>query len=69
MDIAAAKRKHQSHLLSINGVVSVGIGLSEQRAVIVIGIQTESEALRQQLPSELEGFPVVIEVIGTPKAF
>ncbi|MDQ7073811.1 MAG: hypothetical protein Q9O24_01320 [Gammaproteobacteria bacterium] len=69
MSIAAAKQKHQQRLLSILGVASVGIGLHQQQEVIVIGIQQDSEELRQQLPLELEGFLVLIEVIGTPRAF
>jgi len=69
MNIGAAKQKHQQHLLALSGVVSVGIGLRDQQEVIVIGIQQESETLRQQLPAELEGFLVVIDLIGTPQAF
>jgi len=69
MDIRTVKQKHQSRLLSLAGVLSVGIGLRDRQQVIVIGIQQESDVLRQQLPAELDGFPVVVEVIGTPQAF
>jgi len=69
MTIRTAKQKHQQRLLALSGVVSVGIGLRDQQEVIVIGIQQESETLRQQLPAELEGFPVVIDLIGTPQSF
>ncbi|MDQ7017057.1 MAG: hypothetical protein Q9N68_11845, partial [Gammaproteobacteria bacterium] len=67
MSIADAKQKHQQSLLALSGVVSVGIGLHQQQEVIVIGIQQDSKRVRQQLPSELEGFPVLVEVIGVPR--
>jgi len=69
MTIRAVKQKHQQRFLNLSGVVSVGIGLRDQQEVIVIGIQQESETLRRQLPTALEGFPVVIDLIGTPQAF
>ncbi len=60
------KAKHESQLLAIPGVVSVGIGLGvEGTPTIVIGIENETVVDQSALPQKLEGVPVRVEVVGS----
>ena len=66
--IQQVKQQYESQLLSLPGVVSVGIGLDEKKtAVIIIGIASENSSLRAELPKQLEGYEVIIQVTGDIK--
>lgn len=61
--------KHAEELMAIPGVVSVGIGRSDQgTAVIVVGLDSERSAARESVPQRLEGFEVRTEVVGRYRA-
>jgi hypothetical protein len=63
------KAKHAARLLAIPGVKSVGIGRDSQgHEVIVIGLDRPRPDTQAQLPAELEGHPVRVEVVGRIKA-
>jgi hypothetical protein len=65
MDAATtALEKHQDRLMAIPGVVGVGIGGSEDSPVIVVMVTTGGAAMRKQLPDQIEGYPVKVEVTG-----
>lgn len=67
--IQAVKKSHEAELLSVPGVVSVGIGRDDEgRAVIVVGLDRERPEARQQLPGRLDGYDVRAEVVGKVKA-
>ena len=65
MTIEDAVEKHQDHLMSIPGVVGVGIGERGGRPVVLVMTDRPKGELREsRLPATLEGFPVEVEVVG-----
>ena len=60
MTIVDVKRKYESSLLSIPGVV----GVFADRARNVIVVLIESPEVCQNVPSMLEGYPVECRVTG-----
>ena len=68
-NIEEVKNRHEAQLLSLPGVVSVGIGLDDNKqAIIVVGISADNEALKARLPQQLEGHRVSVEYIGKVRA-
>jgi hypothetical protein len=66
--LTAAKKKHEARLLQLPGVVSVGIGSDERgREAIVIGIADSNPKIRARLPANLEGYPVILRIVGPIK--
>jgi hypothetical protein len=69
LSIQEAKARHAPRILALPGVVSVGIGRDAQgREVIVIGLDRARPDTQAQLPAELEGYRVQVQVIGAVKA-
>jgi hypothetical protein len=67
--IQEVKAKHSDRLLAMPGVVSVGIGRNpDGTAVIILGLDGPRPDTAKQLPKELDGYPVRVEVIGPVKA-
>jgi len=67
--IQEVKKKHETQLLDIPGVVSVGIGMDANgKQAIVVGLESPDPEIEAKIPAELEGFPVVIQTIGSLKA-
>lgn len=67
--IKEVKRKHAGHLLALQGVVSIGIGKDpEGKPVIVAGLDSPRPKTQKKIPKELDGFPVLVEIIGPVKA-
>jgi len=67
--IQQVKAKHETRLMAMPGVVSVGIGRNaDGQPVIVVGLDRERPETRTTVPQELEGHPVRIEVIGPVRA-
>lgn len=67
--IQDVKAKHEERILSLPGVVSVGIGRNPDGAsVIIIGLDSQRPETVKNLPKVLEGYPVRIEMIGPLKA-
>ena len=67
--IQDVKQRHETELLALPGVVSVGIGLDDDRqAVIVIGVDRDDAELRSAIPQQLEGYRVRVQQLGTPRA-
>jgi hypothetical protein len=63
------KAKHESQLMAMPGVVSVGIGQdADGNPVIVIGVESEDFSNQLTLPEELESYPVRFQVVGTIRA-
>ncbi len=63
------KSRYESRLLSLPGVISVGIGrASDGRTVIVIGVEDKASVEGSELPKQLEGYPVQVDVIGPVRA-
>lgn len=67
--IEVVKRQNEGRLMSLPGVVSVGIGRDPQgRPAIVVGLSEPSAAAQGQVPRQLSGYPVVVQTIGPLKA-
>jgi len=68
-NIEEVKNRHEAQLLSLPGVISVGIGLDDNKqAIIVVGISSDNEELKARLPQRLEGHRVSVEYIGKVRA-
>lgn len=61
--------KHQDRLMSIAGVEGVGIGGSEESPVIIVMVRQGATEMRKKLPSQIEGYPVTVEVTGEITAY
>ena len=67
--IQEVKARHAPRLLALSGVMSVGVGRdAEGREVIVIGLDRARPETQAHLPTQLEGYAVRVQVIGTVKA-
>lgn len=66
--IDQVKEKYESELMSIKGVVGVGIGSCESKPCIKVYLENESPTLKEKIPNQLEGFKVGTEVTGSVKA-
>jgi len=65
-DIKQVKARHEQALLAIPGVVSIGIGLdADGEQAIIIGLEKNKKEPGQQLPSELEGYTVIVREVGS----
>ncbi len=63
--IQEVRAKHVDRLMSMPGVVSVGIGRDDEgAAVIVVGLDQAGAKVTESLPASLEGFTVRTEVVG-----
>lgn len=67
MTIQQVKEKHQAELMTLPGVVSVGIGLSEDEKVIIIGLDGKHPEAVKKLPSKLDDYRVITQIVGTIK--
>jgi len=63
-DIVQVKERHEAMLMSIPGVVGVGIGDCDGQACIKVLVQESTVELEGQIPQQLEGFKVDIEPTG-----
>jgi hypothetical protein len=67
--IQDVKARHAHRLVTVPGVVSVGIGRDAQgHEVIVIGLDRPRPETQADLPTQLEGYPVRVDIIGAVRA-
>ena len=67
--ILDVKKQHEAQFLKMAGVVSVGIGLdSEGNQAIIVGLDGSHPDTESSIPATLEGFPVVVQTIGSIRA-
>lgn len=57
-ELKAVKRRHAAELLRQEGVCGVDIDEDASGPVIAIHLDSDDPAVRQQLPSDLEGHPL-----------
>ena len=68
-EIYDIKRQNEAQLMSLPGVVSVGIGKDQNgHPAIVVGLAAAAPATVQQVPDSISGYPVIIQTVGTIKA-
>ena len=67
--IEDVKAQHEERLLQLPGVVTVGIGRDENgNPAIMVGLKRSDPETESQLPTLLEGYPVVVRIVGRIKA-
>ena len=67
--IQEVKKQHETLLLDMPGVVSVGIGLdSNGQQAIIVGLDGPRPETEAKIPAVLEGFPVITQIVGSIKA-
>ena len=66
--VEEVKARHAIRLMRIDGVVGVGIGENDGRPVITVLVREDTEAVRQNVPSQLDGHPTRIQVVGDVRA-
>jgi len=65
---AEVKRRHESQLMRMRGVVGVGIGQKDGKDCIRIYVEKDTPKVRAEIPEALEEIPVEVVVAGTFKA-
>ena len=64
--IQDVKKQHQAQILKMVGVVSIGIGLdSDGNQAIIVGLDGSHPETESCIPATLEGYPVVVQTIGS----
>jgi hypothetical protein len=58
-------KKNTDSLLSIPGVQGVAVGESGGKPCILVLVNQKTPEIMTKIPSQLEGFPVVVEETGT----
>ena len=67
--IREVKERHEGRLLSMPGVISVGVGwVPDGNPAIVVGLDGHRPETFREIPEELEGYRVQVEVIGPIRA-
>ena len=67
--IQEVKKQNEARFLAIPGVVSVGIGLDPNgNQAIIVGLEVSDPEIEAKIPEMVEGFPVIIQVVGSLKA-
>ena len=57
-------KEHIDKLLDIPGVVGTGEGLFEDTPCIEVFVSKLTKKLKNQIPENIEGYPVIIEETG-----
>ncbi|MHC4558510.1 MAG: hypothetical protein ACYTFW_12165 [Planctomycetota bacterium] len=66
--IAQVQQEHTGEWMAIPGVEGIAIGLFEDKPCIKIFSSRKAEELQDKIPSEVEGYPVIIEETGVFRA-
>lgn len=69
MSIEEVKSKYEAELLSLEGVVGIGIGESKTGAACIkLYVAQKTPQIEKMAPQEVEGFAIEIEEVGEVKA-
>ncbi|HET8764885.1 MAG TPA: hypothetical protein VFM52_06665 [Rhodanobacter sp.] len=67
--LRAVKQVHEAHWLAQAGVVAVGIGqAADGRPAIVVSVERDDDAIRQLIPTQVDGVPVELRLAGPIRA-
>jgi hypothetical protein len=67
--IQDVKKKHEARLMSLPGVVSVGIGRDPQgNPAVIVGMDSPRAETQAQIAPQLDGYPLLIQIVGPLKA-
>jgi hypothetical protein len=68
LTIEQVKERNETELMAIEGVVGVGIGECEGEPCVKVLLENDSPDLKRQIPTQLDGYPVDTEVVGSLEA-
>nr|WP_319384121.1 hypothetical protein [uncultured Roseibium sp.] len=54
---------------NVQGIVGVGISLNEKQDDLALNVQVKEQSVATGLPRSFNGLDVVVDVVGTVKAF
>ncbi|MGQ3685414.1 MAG: hypothetical protein ACUBOA_10490 [Candidatus Loosdrechtia sp.] len=63
-DIHSVKDRYEAELMTIPGVVGVGIGQTDGKECMQVYVRQMTPELERAIPEEIEGYPVVVEATG-----
>ena len=66
--IELVKEQHESELMALEGVVGVGISKCQGKPCIEVYLADESSNLKQQIPTQLNGYQINTKVMGRIEA-
>lgn len=67
--IQEVKKQHEARFLDMAGVVSVGIGLdADGNQAIIVGLDSPNPETEAKIPESVQGYPVVVQIVGAIKA-
>ncbi len=67
--IQETKRTHETRLLSLPDVVSVGIGMTADGAeAIIVGLSAPNPETQALIPEKLGEYPVIVRISGPARA-
>jgi hypothetical protein len=66
--IEQVQQAHTDEWMAIPGVEGTGIGLCDDKPCIKVFSSIKPEQLRAKIPSNIEGYPVIIEETGAFRA-
>ena len=61
-------KEHTDEWMSIPGVVGMGIGELKEKPCIKVFVVKKTEELNEKIPSQVDGYPVIIEETGEIRA-
>ncbi|RMH65831.1 MAG: hypothetical protein D6677_01500 [Calditrichaeota bacterium] len=62
------KKQHQADWLRHGNVVSIGIAAVGKKTGIIIGVKNNPDALRDKIPENIDGVPILIKTIRELRA-
>lgn len=60
-----ALEQNEKDLMAIEGVVGVGIGRCDNQDCLIVLLENDIPELRNQIPDQIDGVPVGIEISGS----
>lgn len=66
--IEQAQQDHTDAWMAIPGVAGTGIGQDQGKPCILVFTASNTEQIRQKIPSLVEGYPVIVQYIGEVRA-
>ena len=67
--IEVVLKEHTERLMALPGVVGTAQGEPDGKPCITVFVVEKTAALLEQIPGEIEGYPVSIEVTGIIRAY
>jgi hypothetical protein len=69
LSIQDVKKKYETKIMNIPGVVGIGIGKENEQDAINVLVVQRTPKIEKKVPKQLKGFPVVIQETGVIRAF